>query len=202
MQVLQHQDQRGLLAQASQQPEQQLEQPSLRGLARCATAIRLAKGGYQARELRPGGADQLADRSHADLTEQAAQGLHDRGVGKSAIADGHAAAHEHPHPVGGAAAGALRDQARLADTGLAPHQDDGRISVCDPLPGRLEDLQLLDAADEGRARHAAAHLAGIIPRDRPEGNGARKESAARDGELLSVSVWQVPDSGAHAAAPS
>ena len=63
-------------------------------------------------------------------------------------------------------------QAGLADAGLAPHQDDGRLAICGPLPGRLEGLQFLDAADEGRARYAAAHLAGIIPRDRPEGNDA------------------------------
>jgi hypothetical protein len=55
--------------------------------------------------------------------------------------------------------------------------------------------KLLDAADEGRARHAAAHLAGIIPRDRPERNGARKEPATKDGEPVSIRVWQVPDSG-------
>jgi hypothetical protein len=195
VQVLQNQDQRGLLAQASQQSEQQLEQPSLRGLARWVRAIRLSQGGQQACELRPGGADQLADRFHADLTEQVAQDLDDGGVGQSAIADGHAAADEHPHPGAGAAAGAFRDQARLADTGLAPHQDDGRISVCGPLPGRLEELQLLCAADEGGARDAAAHLAGIIARDRPEGNGRRTRSATKDREQTSADVWQVPDSG-------
>ena len=47
--------------------------------------------------------------------------------------------------------------------------------------GRLEGLELLDAADEGRARHAAAHLAEIIPCVRPKRNGGRKEAATKDG---------------------
>jgi hypothetical protein len=52
----------------------------------------------------------------------------------------------------------------------------------------LAGHELLDAPDEGRARHAAAHLAGIIPRDRPQGNGGRKEAATKDGEPGSVNV--------------
>src|SRR5512132_2517449 len=46
----------------------------------------------------------------------------------------------------------LGDQAGLADAGLAPHQDDGRFPICGPHPGRLQEPQLLDTADEGRAR--------------------------------------------------
>jgi hypothetical protein len=46
-------------------------------------------------------------------------------------------------------------------------------------------VELLDTADEGRARHAAAHLAVIIARDRPEGNDGSKEPAPRDGEPAS-----------------
>jgi len=64
-------------------------------------------------------------------------------------------------------------------TPARPHQDHGRLTICSPPPGRLEGLQLVDPADEGRARHAAAHLAGIIPRDRLKGNSARKEPATQ-----------------------
>jgi hypothetical protein len=117
------------------------------------------------------------------------------GVRQGAVTDRYTAAHKHPGPIGGAAAGQLGDQAGLADAGLAPHQDDGRFPICGPSPGRLEGLELLDTANEGWARHAAAHLAGIIPRDRPEGNGGRKGSATKDGEQASAGVWQVPDSG-------
>jgi hypothetical protein len=102
---------------------------------------------------------------------------------------------QHPHPNRGAAAGQLGDQAGLAHPGLAPHQDDGRVSICGPPPGRLQELQLLDAANQGRARHTAAHLAGIIPRDRPEGNGSRTGPATKDRERLGADVWHLPDSG-------
>ena len=189
-----HQHQRRLLAQPPQQPEQQLEQPGLSGLAR-RTTLRLAKGGQQAGKLTPGGADKLADGAGADIGKQAAQGLHERRVRERAVADRDATPGQHPGPIGGATGGQLGHQAGLADAGLAPHQDDGRISVCGPHPGRLQELQLLDPADQGRALHAVAHLAGIIPRDRPERNGGRKEPAAIDGESVSVRVGQVPDSG-------
>jgi hypothetical protein len=106
--------------------------------------------------------------THPHFIMQGAQRLHDRGVRQRTLADRHTAPDQHPGPVDGAAAGQLGDQARLADTGFAPHQDDGRVSICGPPPGCLEGLELLDAADKGRARHAAAHLAGIIPRDRPD----------------------------------
>src|SRR5829696_4738937 len=71
-----------------------------------------------------------------------------------------------------------------------PDQDDGRFGICGPPPGGLEGLELLDAADEGGARHAAAHLAGIIARDRPEGNGGRKEPPANDGEPVAFARRQ------------
>jgi hypothetical protein len=192
VQILHHQHQRSLLAQAPQQPEQQLEQAGLRGLTRRATAIRLAQRGQQAGHLRPGGADQLADRTHADIAEQGPQRLHNRGVRQGTIADRHTAASQHPHPLGGAAARQLGDQTRLADTGFAPHQDDGRVGICGPPPGRLQELQLLHAADEDRARHATAHLAGIIPRDRPERNGGRMGGGdERWGAATRLCMWHI-----------
>ena len=45
----------------------------------------------------------------------------------------------------------------------------------------LAGHELLDAADEGRARHAAAHLAGIIPRDRPQGTAAVRRQRPKMG---------------------
>jgi hypothetical protein len=77
---------------------------------------------------------------------------------------------------------------RVLPTRRRPHQDDDRLGICGPPPGHLEGLQLLDPADEGRARHAATHLAGIIPRDRPQGNGGRKEAATKDGAPASANV--------------
>jgi hypothetical protein len=43
--------------------------------------------------------------------------------------------------------------------------------------------------------HAVAHLAGIIPRDRPERNDGSKGPATKDGEAGDVGLWKVPDSG-------
>ena len=162
-----------------------------------------AQGGEQARQLGPGRADQLADRSHPDIGDQRPQDLHDWGIGQGTITDRHTAPDQHSRPLGSAAGRQLGDQAGLANTGLAPHQDDSRVSICGPPPGRLQELQLLDPADEGRAAHAAAHLAGIIARDRPEGNGGRTSSATRcrmgsptkDGEPPLACVWHMPDSG-------
>ena len=195
VQVLDHQHQRGLLAQAAEQAEQQLEQPGLGGLA--GRAAGLARPGRAAGGPAPRQDGPTSSRTASTPTSagKGPQRLHDRGIGQGALADRHTAAGQHPRPVGGAAGGQFGDQAGLADAGLAPHQDDGRVPICGPPPGRLEELELLDAADEGRARHAAAHLAGIIPRDRPERNGGRKEPATKDGEPASVGVWQVPDSG-------
>ena len=57
VQVLDHQHQRGLLTQPAQQAEQQLEQPCLGGLVGQDGPIWRAKGGQQAGQFWPGGAD-------------------------------------------------------------------------------------------------------------------------------------------------
>jgi hypothetical protein len=53
VQILDHQHQRALLGQATQQPEDELEQSNLRGLVRLAGAIRRTQRGQQAGQLRP-----------------------------------------------------------------------------------------------------------------------------------------------------
>ena len=171
MQILDHQDKRRLFAQVPEQAEQQLEQSGLGDLVALARTIRCAQGGKQAGQLGPGRADELTYSADADIGEQGPQDLHDRGIRQGAIADRHTATGQHPGPLGGTAGRQLGDKSRLADAGFAPHQDDGRVSIRGPPCGRLEGLEFRDTADEGGARHAAAHLAGIIPRDRPEENG-------------------------------
>jgi hypothetical protein len=78
--------------------------------------------------------------THPHFIAQGAQRLHDRGVRQRAIANRHTAADKYPCPIGCAMARQLGAQAGLADTGLAPHPDDGRCSICGPHPGRLQDL--------------------------------------------------------------
>jgi hypothetical protein len=134
-------------------------------------AGRLAQGGQQAAQLGPARTDQLAQGRHIQLGIKVSQRLHNRRVGQAVFADRHAPSGQHPGPIRGAAGGQLGDQAGLAHPGLAPHQDDDRLAICGPPPGRLENLEFLDTANEGRARHAAAHLAAIIDRDPPERNG-------------------------------
>jgi hypothetical protein len=128
-----------LLAQAPQQPQQQLEQPRLGGLLGCAGTVRRAQGGQQARHLWPGRPHQLTHGAGTEVGKQRPQRFRDRGVGQGTLTNGHAAARQHPGPVGGAAAGQLGDQAGLADAGLAPHQDDGRFAIRGPPPGRLQE---------------------------------------------------------------
>jgi hypothetical protein len=181
VQVLDHQQQRCLLAEAADQTQQQLEQARLRVLAGRASGLRFAEGGEQAGKLWPGRADEPAHRVRAELGDQRPQHLHDRGIRQGPVGHRHAAAAKHPGGGGGATSGQLGDQARLADAGFAPQQDDGRFAGCGPHPGRLEDIQLLDAADECRARHAAAHLAGIIAPALPQGNGASRRATPKIG---------------------
>ena len=78
--------------------------------------------------------------THPHFIMQGAQRLHDRGVRQRAIANRHTAADKYSCPIGCAMARQLGAQAGLADTGLAPQQDDGRFSICGPHPGRLQDL--------------------------------------------------------------
>ena len=105
MQVLNHHDQPGLLGQPSQEPEQQFEQARLGSLVGRAAGLRCAQGGQQPSKFTPGGADQLTDRSNADVGGKGSHGLHDRGIGQGAIADRHTATNQHPGPLGGASGG-------------------------------------------------------------------------------------------------
>ena len=188
--------QRSLLAEPGQHAKQQFKHPSLsRLVGRPATGLWLAQSRQQPGQFWPGRADQPTDGAGAEVTNQSPQPLHDRRIWQGAVADRHTASGQHAGPVGSAAGGQLGHQASLAHTGLAPHQDDGRLAVCRPSQGRLEDMKLLDTADKGRAHHAAAHLAGIIPRDRPEGNDRRTRSATKAREWVSASIWNLPDSG-------
>jgi hypothetical protein len=137
-----------------------------------ASAIRVAEGWQQPGKLWPGGTSKLTQPVSAEIGEQGAQRLHDRAIRQGAAADRHAAAAKHADVVIGAAAFQLGDQARLTHPSLAPQQDHGRFGVGGPHPGGLKGSQFLDAADEGGARHAAAHLGGIITSARPEESGA------------------------------
>jgi hypothetical protein len=103
-------------------------------------------------------------RISAKLSRQGAERLHDRRIRQGAVANGQAAARQNPNPTRAAAGDQLGDQACLTDAGLAPHKNDSRLAVCGPHLCRFEKRELLDAAHKGWARHAAAHLAGIIPR--------------------------------------
>jgi hypothetical protein len=202
VQVLHHHHERCLLPQTANQAEQQLEQARLRGLVGRPGGVGLAEAGEQASYLRPGWADHSADLFHADLGDQGPQSLHDRRIGQGTVAHGQAAADQHPGPVAGATGDQLGDEACLADTGLAPHQDDSRLGGCRPPPGRLEDPELPDAADEDRACHATAHLAEIIPRARPEWNGGRIGQRPKIWIQAALNVWHLPDSGGTSPGPS
>ena len=75
--------------------------------------------------------------------------------------------------------GQLGKQSSLPPPASSPSPRHGQLGIYCRFPCRLEGLELLDAADKGRVRHAAAHLAGIIPPFRLEGNG-RRESRCQE----------------------
>ena len=194
VQVLQNQHQRALLAQAPEQAEQHLEQASLGSLAWRAGGLRLPQGGQQPGQLGPGGAGQLAHAPGAQLGEQDPQRLHHRRKGQATFTDWHTPAAQHARSIGAAAPDQLGDQARLAHAGLAPQQDDSRLAVRRPHPGHLKSAQLLDAADKGRAGHAAAHLAPIIASFRAEGNRRVSGRRPQMGRWTRHNLRRMPDS--------
>jgi hypothetical protein len=160
-----------------------------------ASAIRRAQGGEQAGKLGPGRADQLSDRSHPDIAEQDPQGLHDRGIGPGHHADRHTAPDQHPGPLGGTAGRQFGDKAGLADTGLAPHQDDSRVSICGPPPGRIQEFQLLDAADEVGLATRPPISPGLSLVTGQRETAAVRGRRPKMGSSRGVQLWHMPDSG-------
>ena len=108
------------------------------------------------------GPEHGGERVGSELALELAQDRGERGVRQLAVAELDAVADQHARAAGARARRELRQQARLADAGLAAHQDGGRRACARRRERRVERLQLLGAPDEDRTRDAAHHLS-IIP---------------------------------------
>jgi hypothetical protein len=124
VQVLHHPQQRRARGQPLDHPQQQLEQPPVRGLAgarRTAASGRLAapgQVGQQAGQLLPGGAGDRLKLGRVELAGQAPQRLGDRRERHAFLAQRYAAATQHPHALPASVGGQLLDQAGLTDPRL------------------------------------------------------------------------------------
>ena len=103
------------------------------------------------------GAEHGGERVGLELELELAQDRGERGVRQLAVAELDAVADQHARATGARALRELRQQARLADAGLAAHQDGRRLACTRRSERRVERLQLLGAADEDRTRHAPGH---------------------------------------------
>ena len=149
MDVLEDEHERLRLAQSPQQPEQELEDPSLRKRALVA-----GLGGVELGQERC-----EPRRAAAELVgAQAAQRADDRCVGQLAVAEVHAVAREHACALFTGTGGELRDQARLADARLAGDEHDRRAPVGGALQRRAEPCQLALAPHEVRTRDPLGQL--------------------------------------------
>src|SRR5207302_10823630 len=87
-----------------------------------------------------------------------------RPVGEAAAAGRHAHAGGGEGPVLPGPPAELLDQPRLADAGLAAHEDRGRLPAGRPVEGGDEEVQLLAPPHELGARHPlAAHVVATSP---------------------------------------
>ena len=102
-------------------------------LSMASTRSRLAGSAVRRRRQdRACGAEHGGERVGLELELELAQDRGERGVGQGAVAELDAVADQHARATGARACRELRQQARLADTGLAAHQDGRRWAMCAP----------------------------------------------------------------------
>ena len=162
VEVLQDQHDRGLLGDAREHLEHELEQPRTSG-GRVAGGLLVGpEVGHQPGHLRPcGGRDPAVAQLRLRRAQHAPQSLGERRERQPA-GDVHAAAERRNGPVRAGAGRELLDQARLADSRLPGDQDHPARPGGDRGERRREALELLGPADEARA--ADAHPTGISAR--------------------------------------
>ena len=158
VEVLDRDDGRPELAEAAEHRQHQLEPAGLV----------LRRGRVQDRARRPEHGVELVG---GELALELAQDRGERGVRQLAVAELDAVADQYARAAGARPRGELRQQARLADAGLAAHQD-GRRRACPRRRERcVERSQLLGAPDEDRTRDAAHHISIIPSGGEPVGGG-------------------------------
>jgi hypothetical protein len=172
VQVLHDQQQRRAGGQPLDQPQQQLEQAPLAGLAGTSVGGRLvAPGqvGQQAGQLLAGGAGDRLKLGRVELAGQAPQRLGDRRERHAFLAQRHAAAIQHPHTLLAGGYRQLLGQPGLADPGLPADHRRQRLAGGDTRQQVLQPRQLLGAADEPPGRDLVCHVGPSMPAGSEEG---------------------------------
>jgi hypothetical protein len=165
VQVLHDPQQRRGGGQPLDQPQQQLEQPPLRGLAGdrgTAASGRLGtpgKVGQQAGQLVPGGPGDRCQLGRVQLAGQAPQRLDHRHERQAFLTQRHATTVQHPHALLVGGGGQLLNQLGLADPRLPTDHHHQRLAIDGTCEQLAQPRQLLGAADEmarrGLVRHGA-----------------------------------------------
>ena len=150
VQVLDRDHGRRELAEAADHREHQLEPARL--------VVRRRR--VQDRACRP---EHAGERVRSEAALELAQDRGERRVRKLVAAELDAVADHDARAGGGRPRRELRQQARLADAGLAAHQNGGRHASPRCRERGVERRQLLRAPDEDRTRDTAHHVSIIAP---------------------------------------
>ena len=161
VQVLDDEEDRGLLPEPAEESEDPLEDPCLEpfDLAGRRGPVVDDRGQLrdQPRELREAGSGRRRDALAVDVTNQGAQGLDDRTERQAIIAQGDRASLEDEPLTLADGRGELGDETALADARLATDQEQSRVAGRDGVGRREERLELTDATDEDGAGKPPSH---------------------------------------------
>jgi hypothetical protein len=162
VQVLHDPQQRRLRGQPLDHAEQQREQPPLAGVRGTGIRGRVGAPGEAGDQPRQVGAGRTGDRrqlGRVEVAGQAAQRVGDRRERQALLAERHAAAAQHPHPLLAGGGGQPLDQPGLPDPRLPADQGHQRLAAGGPPEQLTQQRQLLGAADETPAHHMLRHAA-------------------------------------------
>ena len=154
VQVLDDEDDRFDLGESLEDAEDRVEQARLErlGLRSRVRSTRPAERRNQACEVGARAADHGVEDLGLERPDERPERLDDRPVRDAAVTDVGAAADDDAHPAGRRERGRLRDQARLADTGLA------RDELVDRRPGHREPSSARPIAASSVARPTSVGL--------------------------------------------
>ena len=157
VQVLDDQEDRRTGREPVEQPEQCLEQPRLHPLGLRWGRLEGPEGRHEAREVVRRGSCDGGGLDRTELDRQVAEGLDERPVREARPTDVAAIAAQHAKPAVGGEARGLARQPRLADAGLAGHEQVDGLAAGGAIQRALDRVELRIAADDDRAADAGRH---------------------------------------------
>ena len=174
VQILEHEDERSVAAQAIDQGERELEQPGLIGRAtgrrrsgagsdgiggdtRCGGALvgwcqEAGETRGDRDELRPDLAEERGEGVGLQLSTECPERLEERAIRNAFAAQIHAATDEDPGPGLSGSGGKLVDQPRLAEPRVTADEDDRGRARLGPPQSSVECREFARTPDEDRAR--------------------------------------------------